>query len=442
MRAFLYGSLTIAGLALVSSTAHADRTMVVVVDATGSMTQDRTDPITHVTTSRFEAARAAASQRVFNAGNEAGGLNGGVAVFTFSGPGITAWAADGSVSGTPVFMTKTQAKNVIDNFIAVTPLDTPLADSICATADIASASGTVGVTTARLLEVYSDGGENASFGACSGPDAGTPDYPWTPDSWQKKTYDHLVNELPTVAAVKADFTYFTNVATFARTAVPASAAHDVAASANVRSFALAEGPPSDADFFALLAAGTGGTYTEVADNAALPVFADLDSNFVVDRNDAISLARSFGGPVSTSLDLNADGKIGYGDYAILKGLLGTGPGTPAPDPYTAANVITCHFGQVLTIDGKAIEAAGPTVIDADNLCVLTIKNSLLVSGSFAIKARGLLTVTVDNSIIVGEGSWLSAAPLSLIVVNAKNTVFHGKTTTPYVYVSRGGNTFE
>jgi hypothetical protein len=349
-----------------------------------------------------------------------------------------------------VVLTAGQARATILSNIAVTSDLTPLADSICSTATTAGNSGT-GVTTVRFLEVFSDGGENDSIGAdCSGVYADTPDFPWTPDSWQRKTYDFVTTRVPALSTVRGNFTFlFDDITTLAARARPAGATSDAAASASVMARAAharslaASGPPSDNSFFAQLAVGLNGTYTEIADTqAVLPVVADIDGNSVVDRNDAIRLARNFGGPAIATYDLNQDGKVGFGDYAIVKGLFGTGTGTPAPDPYTTSSTLRCHFGQHLVIDGKAIEDAGPTVIDADDLCVITIKNSLIVSGNFAIKARGLLTVTVDDSIIVGESSWITAPRLSLVVVSAKNTVFHGKTTTPYVYVNRGGNTFE
>jgi len=448
MRALLYKSVIAAGLIVTASTAEADRTMVVVVDATGSMETLRNDPDnpTGPQIQRFELARRLAARRVNDAATvDPLGLAGGVQVFTFSGSSMTPWDATGPAAA-PVVLTPGQARSTILNNIAVTPFSTPLADSICSAATFAGTSGT-GATTVRFLEVFSDGGENSSSGVdCSGPYAATPDFPWTPGSWERKTYDFVTTTVPSLSTVRGNFTLlFDDVTTLARKAASAGAASDVAATetakSNVRALA-ADGPPTDNEFFAQLAVGTNGVFTEIADLAQPPVTADIDGTFAVDRNDAIKVARNFGGPASATFDLNQDGKVGYGDYAIVKGLLGTGTGTPAPDPYTTSNVLTCRFGQHLVIDGKAVEDAGPTVIDADNLCVITIKNSLIVSGNFAIKARGLLTVTVDDSIIVGENSWLTAAPLSLVIVNAKNTVFHGKTSTPYVYVSRGGNTFE
>jgi len=253
----------------------------------------------------------------------------------------------------------------------------------------------------------------------------------------------VTGQLPNVATVRGNFHFlFFDVANFAARAQPEAVSNDLGASTNAREnvFALAEGPPSDNEFFAQLASGMHGTYEEIGDNSPLPVFADIDSNFVVDRNDAIKLARNFGGPAVSTYDLDADGKVGFSDYAILKSLFGTGTGTPAADPYTTATKVqcTCHQHDIV-IDGKAIEDLDITV-EADNPCNVTIRNSLLVSGSYAIRTHGAVNITVDNSIVVGETAWLLGN--GNVKLSTAGSVFHGVTHTHYRLTDRGGNTFE
>src|SRR5688572_27820830 len=73
----------VVGLMLAAGTAEADRTMVVVIDASGSMQTLRSDG-----QPRFDAAKTLAADRIMTAAMEAEGL-GGVAVYTFNGSGIT-----------------------------------------------------------------------------------------------------------------------------------------------------------------------------------------------------------------------------------------------------------------------------------------------------------------------------------------------------------------
>jgi hypothetical protein len=423
--------------------------MVVVVDATGSMTLMRTDPDnpTGPQIQRFELARRLAAKRVNDAATvDPLGLAGGVQVFTFSGNSVTPWSATGP-SATPVVLTPGQARSTILNNIAVTLARTALADSICSTATTAGNSGTA-ATTVRFLEVYSDGGENNSIGAdCSGPYAETPEFPWTLDSWERKTYDFVTTRVPELSTVRGNFTLlFDDVTALTAQIQPAGAISDAAASAMARAGHVpslaASGPPSDNAFFAQLAVGLNGTYTEIADTqTVLPVVADIDGNSVVDRNDALRLARNFGGPAIATLDLNQDGKVGFGDYAILKALLGTGTGTPAPDPYTASPTITCSGAKTVTIDGKVIEDAGIT-IHGNGSCRVIIRNSLIVSGAAAIRVRGSTELVIDNTIIVGEAKWLDARGAT--VLSAANSVLHGQQDVngAFAYIDRGGNTFE
>jgi hypothetical protein len=403
--------------------------MVVVVDATGSMTLTRTDGV-----QRFEAARQLAADRVFNAAMEAGGLS-AVAVYTFdSFDGVQQWSTGGS-GPAGAFVTPTQARSIILNNIAVSPFATPLADALCSTVDIANASGSAS-TTVRFLEFYTDGGENDSTGPCSGPFSVSTSPPYDATSWQGLVYQHFVNITP---AVTTNATLFTDVSGFAAFARPAAATNDAPSrpTPKVGAFALAD-LVSDQDFFASLSVATGGDFTEVSDGAPVPVFGDVDGDFDVDRNDAIALARDFGGPATRTFDLNDDGKVGFADYAILLTKFGTGSGTPAPDPYTTSGPISCSSGDVV-IDGQAIENLDITV-SADKPCSVTIRNSLIVSGSFALTTHGSVNVTVDNSILVGETGWLSGN--GAVKLSAANSVFHGAAQGKFKLTDRGGNVFE
>jgi hypothetical protein len=164
--------------------------MVVVLDATGSMTAVRTDGKT-----RYEAAREAAADRVFAAAMETQGLA-KVAVYKFFGTGIVQESLN-TGDGTP-FVTAFDAVDVINNS-AVTFEATPLAGAMCDTVDIARASGGVG-TTVRFLEVFTDGEENNTpmTSPCFGPPSVGTSPPFDNGSWQNLVYVRTTNPLPAV----------------------------------------------------------------------------------------------------------------------------------------------------------------------------------------------------------------------------------------------------
>jgi len=457
-------------LASATSTAFADRTETVVLDASGSMTTPRTSG-----GNRFDAAKSEGALRVTTLSGQVGGLAGGVYVFKFfrdflGGGGLVPQqdpttlniCAPVSAGGTGP-CTAGQAIRAI-NAATVSNQNTPLAGSLCDSIDIASASGS-GATTARFLDLYTDGAENFTDPAhpCFGPFSVSTSPPYDLGSWQNKVYLHAVNASP---AITINPTLYVDVSTFApkvvnpppaqlpttHTFVGALAPAFLAPShpASSSPFAgpivsgLNPGPLSllsDQQFFAQLAADTDGFYREVGDNEPLPVFADIDGDFDVDRDDAIALARLFGKSPTFDTDLDGDDAIGYGDYRILVSRLGTGTGTPAPDPYTHENVRTCFGGVPLVIDGAVIESEG-TVISGLNNCQVIIRNSLIVSGGVALRTRGIGIVTIENSIIVGEDGWLTSTGKTILF--ARNSVFHGKRLSigRFDYVNRGGNTFE
>lgn len=422
-----------AGLMLAAGTAAADRTMVVVLDATGSMQAVRPDN----NNTRYEQAKIDAENRVTKIASETAGLS-KVAVYKFFGEGIVLE----STASPDGFLTPFDAVQVIRKSTVTSEL-TPLAGAMCATVDIARASGTAATTT-RFLEVFSDGAENNTLGPpCAGPfsvnlntapfDAGPP------PSWQNLVWTRTTNPLP---AVQVDATLYHDETGAFAAAVPANVETAKLAALGrpqARAVTLAAAA-TDADLFAALAADTGGTFTEVVDTAPVPVVGDLDGDFDVDRNDAIIMARRFGAPAIPSFDLDDNGTIGFGDYALLVARFGTGSGTPAPDPYQPGQTVVCN-GQTITIDSQVIEASSIT-IQSTGACHVIIRNSLIVSGAAAINVRGLALVEVDNSIIVGEGQWLNSTGSTLL--SAANSVFHGprKFSGVFAYVDRGGNTFE
>jgi hypothetical protein len=417
----LLGSLGV--LALAAGSAAAERTMVVLIDATGSMVMPRSDGQT-----RFEAARQMARERIINAASQTDGLA-SVAVYTFHSVAFT--------NETGGFVTPFEAVSVIDN-LEVAPWATPLAGSLCDAIDIASASGTGAVTDQRLLEVFTDGEENATLmdHPCWGEFSTSTGAPFDAGSWQNKVYLRAVNASPSIVF---SGTLFTNVG-IAGFAAAKAAPMEVGLHATP-SFGTFSTLLSDAEFFAELAAATGGTFDEVADTAPLPVFGDVDGDYDVDRDDAIALARRFGSLPLRAFDLDADGSIGWGDYALLLQKLGTGSGTPAPDPYTQAGVVSCGNNATVVLEGKVIEVAGIT-LTTQGKCNVVIRNSLIVSGSSALQVSGSARVTVDDSIIVGAGAWVSGN--GSVMLSAANTVFHGaQSVSGTVKITdRGGNVFE
>lgn len=409
---FLYGAVGM--LMAIAGVAHAERTMVVVIDASGSMQ----------TATRFATAKSEANTQIDTERNDVLGLGGGVAVYTLNGDSQNPLHLQ-----TAGFVTPDTAIGVI-NSLTVTGDSTPLAAGLCNAIDIASNSGSHTTGSARLLEVFSDGDENNSIGhVCFGThsQAGPPDY--DSDSWQFQVRTRALN-LPAANAIQFSAALFTDVG-FARRTANLEPKASLTALAGV----------TDAAFFADLAAATGGVFRTVVDNTPQPVYADVDGDFDVDRADAILLARQFGRPATPTFDLNNDGKIGFADYSILIARFGTGTGTPVPDPFVSQAPVVCSTLQKVVIDGKKIESSGIT-IDARLGCTVVIKNSLIVSGQNAIQIRGGAAITVDNSTLVGENAVLvleGGASLS-----AANTIFHGnkKLVGLLTYIDRGNNIWE
>ena len=163
---------------LAASAAHADRSMVVLLDASGSMTTTRmSDGHT-----RYQAAIEQAASRVFTAATmEVEGLV-NVAVLQFNSSTGTI-SLSGGTAANPTFVDPTTAIGFI-NGSSVSIFATPLADALCDTIDAARLVSLT--TTDRLIEAYTDGQENTSDPARCGGGFSTTGNPFDTGSWQNK----------------------------------------------------------------------------------------------------------------------------------------------------------------------------------------------------------------------------------------------------------------
>jgi hypothetical protein len=417
-----------------SATAHAQRKMLVLIDASGSMSTVRAD-----STTRFEAAKARALDQI---GVQAGGGLAGVAVYTFS-------------DTTATLQTTTTASGFVDRNTAIatiTGLDlftvgggnTPLAGSMCDAVNKLHGEP----ASDRILEVASDGEENFTLDTneCFGPFSTDPVAPYSAGSWQNKVYTKVA---AATFQVLIDLFDPGPIVGFAAR-MQSLSNPEAMATMSARALAAAPGaaaeerPPTLQEFFTQIALVSGGRLTVIEDTSpTLPVVSDVSGDGCVDRSDAIQIARGFGmvaAPQDNPLDLDLDGRVGFSDYALALSRFTPG-GCGTPDPYVTRAPIVCTGLQSVVIDGQAVEGGGITV-DARGACVITIRNSLIVSGQNAIKILGSALIVVDNSIIVGENAFLASQGAT--VLSAAKTVFHGKRTIQgaFALIDRGGNTFE
>lgn len=443
VRRLLIGLATVAATVAGASAAHADRKMLVLIDASGSMSTTRADTLT-----RFEAAKQRAIDQI---NVQAGlGLN-GVAIYTFSDTTSTLQTAGGFVS------VNTALKVITGDPTAtppIPPLDlftvgggvTPLAGSMCKAVDDLLASG----ATTKILEVASDGEENATpvGDPCAGPFSMDPNPPYTTGSWENLVLSKVQNA-PGGIQVQIDLFDpgpVTGFAAFAAAMDPEAQQTATMRFATAGSMlaAAADGPPTLQDFFTEIARVSGGRLTVVEDTqTSLPVVGDADANGCIDRSDAIAVARSFGqtgDPQDLAFDFDNSGSVGFVDYANEVSRFTPG-GCGTPDPYTPRAPIVCRGAMTITVSGQAIESGGITVA-ALGACQITIKNSLIVSGTNALNVLGSALITVDNSILVGEGAVINSTGATAIIT--RNSVFHGarKITGIFSLVDLGGNTFE
>lgn len=429
------GFTAVLATALGASAAHADRKMLVLIDASGSMITTRADG-----TTRFAAAKARALSKI--ADQAALGLS-AVAVYTFS-------------DTTSTLQTTQVAGGFVDPNTAITTINgldlftvgggnTPLAGAMCDAVDVLAAQG----ATTSILELASDGEENftPSTNPCFGPFSTDPNPPYSAGSWENNVYNKVAD-----AGIQVQIDLFDPgpidglMARFAAAADPEGAvtARVRATGAFAAAAAAGDGPPTLSDFFTQIALVTGGRLTVIEDTVAgLPVAADVTGDSCVDRRDALAVARAFGQsgpPQDNPFDLDLDGTVGYSDYAFVVTHFTPG-GCGVPDPYVAKAPITCGLGRPVVITGAALESGGIT-INAFPACQITIKNSLVVSGKNAINIVGAALVSVDNSILVGQSAVISSRGASVFI--AHNSVFHGKRDVDgaFALIDLGGNTFE
>lgn len=433
VRNLIIGFLTVvATLGVATEAAHAQRKMLVLIDASGSMSIERAD-----LTTRFAAAKARALSQI---ADQAGSGLDGVAVYTFSDTTSTLQTAGGFVDPNAAIL----AVQGLDLFTVGGGL-TPLAGSVCDAVDTL----TLEPAADKILQIASDGEENFTPDThpCFGPSSIDPAPPYTENSWQNKVLNKVSDANFQVLIDLFDPGPITGLAALSAAAADPEGgltAKTRLLGAVAAIAAAGEGPPTLRDFFTEIARATGGRLTVIEDTAPqLPVTGDLDGNSCVDRSDALRVARAFGqagAPQDHPTDLDLDGVTGFADYAITLARFTPG-GCGQADPYTPRAPILCRGAQIIIVDGQSIENGGITV-EARGSCQILIRNSLLVSGRNALHILGSAVITVDNSIIVGEQAFLTSRGATLLF--ARNSIFHGARDIigPFAFFDLGGNTFE
>jgi hypothetical protein len=433
-----------ATLAVHSGTAHAGRKMLVLIDASGSMTTARSDG-----QSRYQAAVQRSDSMILNEAMM--GLD-GVAIYTFQDTTATPRTAGFvDVNTARTALLKLDDVNGDGTFPpgAVPPNGvTPLAGSMCDAID-----ALVGATTAtdiRIMQLSSDGLENATdtMHPCWGPDSDpTIPSPFEDGSWQNKVYNKAVSSQPgetdATVNVRVDlFNYAPVIGLLAATnhdvvveTGPTTMATKVAARTAA---ALAEGVTLE-DFFGALARDTGGQLSVIDDNMALPVVGDISDDGCVDFYDTLQVAVRFGQKtpaVDGKYDRDADGTVTFNDY--LNVLAHVTPECVANSHVVAEN-LHCKGGSIV-VDGKFIDDAA-TTITAYGSCKLTIKNSIIVAGDTALKIYGSARVKLENSHVIAGNTLVDL--WGAAVVSAKNSSLKGqvKTTGAVVFLDLGGNTW-
>ncbi len=407
--------------------------LLVLVDATGSMTQPCTgEPPACQGQTRFVLAQQLAVGYI---GTQAGSSQGlrDVAVFTFAG-------GQGLQLRTMGFVSPGQAIAAI-NGLTVTPFNTPLANSMCRSVDFLVADNDASFP--HKFAFFTDGGENSSTGECSGPYTRTdPPFnepPYQGGSWHNQVYLKITNA---PLNVEVDTFFFTTVSFAA--VKPSKGIQEQGALPRAASCSPGQAciQISDSQFFADLSRDTGGIFMEIQDDDPLPLFGDVDSDGCISRADALLVARQFGRAPDRQFDVDDDGVIGFRDYDFVASRIGQGCLAPPADPFVASGPLVCPAnGGTLTIEGKAVTGSSFAVTGGHS-CRIVIKNSLIVGDLAAISMNGNNRVTVDNSIVVGNGV---IGVNGFTVLSAANTIFHGAKLPPtgaMEWVDRGGNTWE
>jgi hypothetical protein len=439
-------SALLAGVALAahSGTASADRKMLVLVDASGSMTTLRSDSV-----ARYDAAIARSDSMILNQAMM--GLD-GVAIYTFSDSTATQRTAG--------FVDVNTARDVLLHLNDSTPEPgtaqvyvppggvTPLAGSMCDAIDALVANTTA--SDIRIMQLSSDGEENATdpLHACFGPFSSINVEPFEAGSWQNKVYLKAVTPQPgetdATVNVRVDLFNYTPVTGLLASAfVVAEAGPTTVATRPVArklAAAAASQAPTLEEFFGKLAQATGGELHVIDDNMALPVEGDISDDGCVDFFDTLQVAVRFGQKtpaVDGKFDRDADGTVTFNDY--LNVLAHVTPECVANSHVVAEN-LHCKGSQTLTVDGKFIDDAA-TTITAYGSCKLTIKNSIIVAGGTALKIYGAARVKIENSHVISANTLVDLWGAAF--VSAKNSSLKGqvKTTGAVVFQDLGGNTW-
>lgn len=415
-----------------SAPARAERRMLVLIDASGSMISPRNNA-DGSGANRFEAAKFLAAKRVGEQVAVDAALR--VAVYTFRS-NVTL------IPATRVHLTTgfIPASDALDEIEALsTALDlggsTPLAGAMCQAVDLLALTD----ATTQILQVSSDGEENSTpiGNPCQGAVfTGTVTDPsqYPTDSYQARVLNYITNTSSVI--VRIDLFESSQISLASGPDPEGILPAQARASASAISAASGLNPLEQ--FFTFLAQATGGSLSVARDEEALPVSGDLNNDRCVNYNDAILVARAFGTPADGRLDLNLDRAIDFADYLIELSRLTP---TCGPSPYVARAPVVCTGPKQLVIEGQSIESAGIT-IDVRSACQIVIKNSLIVSGANGISINGSAIVKVDNSIIVGQNALIGTT--GTIILSAANSIFHGKLSTngAISYINRGGNVFE
>lgn len=403
----------------------AERKVVVMLDATGSMTALRVGDLEFP--NRFEAAKGISRDDLVQLAGDASLPLTGVRVFLFHNTGITE-----QIPPNPDPVTEENPDPDNDGWFATDPVRrmivalpapsglTPLAGSMC---DGADQFAGLPADTTKTMATYTDGGENNTnpLHACFSLDTAT---------WQAKVTAHVLN-----AGVEVHGALFTDVTSFAGPSRPDPETGEVDKNGRAPSLAAL----TDAEFFKQLSEVTGGTFRLIDDQAPVPVFADVTGDADVDREDAIELARQFGQAADPRFDLNNDGVIDFNDYLIVVSRLGLGGGDP--DPFAARDPVNCNTSDRVVIERQVIENAS-VAIDAHGSCRITIRDSLIVSGANAITTTGAAEVIVENSVIVGQDNLIKMR--GVVRLSATGSILHGRTNVRgrLKIDDRGGNVFE
>lgn len=406
----ILSSIAVAFAAMTAAAGAAEaqgRRMLVLIDASGSMTITRTDG-----TTRFDAAKTLARERIRT--QAMAGLQ-SVAVFTFQNTGVTQRTAG--------FVAPNTALNVIEALeLPDISAVTPLAGSMCDAIDALLAQGDV--TTTRILQVSSDGEENATLAThpCFGPFSAINLEPFEAGSWQNKVYVKATNPGPGQSMiVRIDLFNPAPIIGFA--ALTRDVETGAPAVPHALALALDAQPPTLEEFFGAIARATGGELNDIDDDKPLPVVGDLDGDQCVDPADAILVVRAFGTvvpPGDGRFDFDGDGFVGFEDYVLFTAQI-TGT-CGRPDNLVPMSPVRCTGSRNVLIQGRKIETSG-TAIQVRGSCRITIRNSRIVAGGNALDIHGSAVVTVDDSVIAGVGN--VAKLRGSAVLSARGTFFKG-----------------